>query len=172
MIQRSKDKSFETYRAHLSKSIKSWCRSQHIDRDKSIFLDSKFFEDLVDLWFNPGGPMAQYQLAAQGISMLVCRSLTAVEAKYHWDYKEAAAHTQNTHRIDNLLKGNRGKMVAPARTYMELKLNSGYCGLLWSLYGDHRDYYKELLKFYQSLNWKECFTIWEAYTKEVCAQIT
>jgi hypothetical protein len=33
--------------------------------------------------------------------------------------------------------------------YMELKLNIiSYCGLLWSLFGDHCDYYKELLKLY------------------------
>jgi hypothetical protein len=56
---------------------------------------------------------------------------------------------------------------------MELKLNIGsYCGLLWSLFEDHCDYYKELLKLYQILNREECFTIGEAYTMEVCAQIT
>jgi hypothetical protein len=93
--------------------------------------------------------MAQYQLAMWGMSMLACRSLTAVEDEYHWDYKEAAAHTTNMHRIKDLLKGNHGKMVAPAGTYMELKLNIGsYCGLLWSLFGDHCDYYKELLQVY------------------------
>ena len=53
---------------------------------------------------------------------------------------------------------------------MELKLNIGsYCSLLWSLYGNHCDYYKELLKLYRILDWEECFTIQEAYTKEVCA---
>jgi hypothetical protein len=60
VIQGSKGKSFDTYRAHLAKSVKSWCRSHHIDRNKSIFLDSKFFEDLVALRFNPGGPVVQY----------------------------------------------------------------------------------------------------------------
>jgi hypothetical protein len=53
---------------------------------------------------------------------------------------------------------------------MELKLNIGsYCGLLWSLFRDHCNYYKELLKLYRILDWEECFTIQEAYTKEVCA---
>jgi hypothetical protein len=89
----------------------------HIDRDNSIFLDSKFFKDLVALRFNPEGPVAQYQSVARRISMLACRSLKAVEAKYHRDIKEAAAHTQNTCRINNLLKGNCGKMVAPAGNY-------------------------------------------------------
>jgi hypothetical protein len=58
-----------------------WCTSHHIERDKSIYLSAKFFEDLIALRFNPGGPMAQYELAARGISMLACHSLTALEAE-------------------------------------------------------------------------------------------
>jgi hypothetical protein len=54
-IQGSKGKSFDTYCAHLAKSVKLWCRSHHINRDKSIFLDSKFFKDILVLHFNPGG---------------------------------------------------------------------------------------------------------------------
>jgi hypothetical protein len=59
------------------------------------------------------------------------------------------------------------------QTYMELKLNIGsYCGLLWSLFGDHCNYYKELLKLYQILDLEECFTTRVVYTKMVCTQIT
>ncbi len=55
---------------------------------------------------------------------------------------------------------------------MDLKLNIGtYCGLLWSLFGDHCNYYKELLKIYHILDREECFTIRNAYTKGVCARI-
>jgi hypothetical protein len=80
IIQATKGKSFDSYRTHIAKSVDAWCRSHHIDRDKSIFLESKFFEDLVALHFNPGGPVAQYQLLAQGMSMLACRSLTTSKA--------------------------------------------------------------------------------------------
>jgi hypothetical protein len=105
--------------------------------------------------------------------MLACRSLTASKAEYCRDYKEAAASKTNTCSLDNLLKRNRGKMVAPAANYMDLKLNIGtYCGLLWTIFGDHCDYYKGLLKLYHILDCKECFTIWHTYTKEVCACIT
>jgi hypothetical protein len=76
------------YPAHLAKSVKLWCRTHHIDRDKLIFLNSKFFEDLMALRFNPGGVVVQYQSAAQGMSMLACRSLTAVKAKYHRDMRK------------------------------------------------------------------------------------
>ena len=73
--------------------------------------------------------------------MLACRLLTASKAEYCRDYKEAAASTTNTHSLDKLLKQNRGKMVAPAANYMDLKLNIGiYCGLLWAIFGDHCDY--------------------------------
>jgi hypothetical protein len=60
VILGSKGKSVDTYCTHLAKSVKLWCRTHHIDRDELIFLDLKFFEDLVALCFNPGGPVAQY----------------------------------------------------------------------------------------------------------------
>ncbi len=65
--------------------------------------------------------------------------------------------------------------MEPAATYTDLKLNIGaYCGLLWTIFGDHCDYYKELLKIYCILDREECFTIRNAYTRtrEVCAWIT
>jgi hypothetical protein len=68
------------------------------------------------------------------MSMLVCRSLTAGEAKYFRDYEEAAASTTNTPSLEDLLKQNCGNTVTPAGNYMDLKLNIGtYCGLLWSI---------------------------------------
>ncbi len=70
VIQARKGKSFNTYCTYLAKSVDLWCHSHHIERDKSIFLDAKFFEDLVALCFNPWGPVAQYQLAAQGMLIL------------------------------------------------------------------------------------------------------
>ncbi len=47
-----------------------------------------------------------------------------------------------------------------------------YCSLLWTLFEDHCNYYKELLKLYQILDREECFTIREAYTNEECRRIT
>jgi hypothetical protein len=143
VIQATTGKSFNSYRAHIANSIDAWCHSHHIDRDKSIFLESIFFKDLVALRFNPGEPVAQYQLVVQGMSILACCLLTASKAEYCRDYKEAAASTTNTCSLDDLLKRDRGKMVAPAANYMDLKLNIGtYCGLLWTIFGDHCDYYK------------------------------
>ncbi len=173
VIQATKGKSVDSYRAHLAKSIDAWCRLHHINRDKSLFLEAKFFEDLVALRFISGGPVAQFHSAARGMSMLACRSITAAKAEHCCKYEEAAANTTHTRSLDELLKRNRGRTVVPALSYMDLKLNIGtYCGLLWLLFGDHCNYYKELVKIYPILNREECFTIRNAYTKEICARIT
>jgi hypothetical protein len=68
VIQTSKGKSFNTYRAHLAKSVDAWCHLHHINRYKSIFLEAKFFEDLVALQFNPGGSVVQFQSVAWGLN--------------------------------------------------------------------------------------------------------
>ncbi len=58
------------------------------------------------------------------------------------------------------------KTTLPAQNYMELKLNlSTFCGLLWALFGEQCDYYRELLKLLNILDTEECFTIRDAYTK-------
>jgi hypothetical protein len=172
VIQSTKGKSFDTYRAHIVKSIDLWCRSHHINCDKSILLESKFFEDIVALR-NPGGAVAQFHSVARGMSMLACRSLTAVEEEFCREYEEAAAETKHTHSLEDLLKKNHGKTVEPAANYMDLKLNIGtYSGLLWTMFGNHCDCYKELLKVYLILDQEECFTICNAYTREVCTRKT
>jgi hypothetical protein len=43
VIQATKEKSFDTYRAYIAKAINTWCSLHHIDRNKSIFLEAKFF---------------------------------------------------------------------------------------------------------------------------------
>ena len=117
-------------------------------RPQQIYIpEAKFFEDLVALCFNPGGPVAQFHSVARGMSMLACHSLTAMAAEFCREYEEAAESTRHTRSLDDLLKRNRGKTVEPAATYTDLKLNIGtYCGLLWTIFGDHCNYYKELLK--------------------------
>ena len=85
--------------------------------------------------------------------MLACQSVSAVDAEYLRDWEEAAAHTKSTRSLDDLLKISRKKTAAPAGSYSKLKLNIGtYCGLLWSLVGEHCDYCKELLKIYRVLD--------------------
>jgi hypothetical protein len=105
--------------------------------------------------------------------MLVCRSLSAVEAEYQQDYKEATKQTKQMRTIKELLSINKGKMATPPPNYMQLKLNIGtYCTLLWSLFSDKCDYYNELLKINRLLDCKECFTIQDDYTMEISARIT
>jgi hypothetical protein len=131
VIQLTKGKSFDSYQAYIAKSTESWSRANHIEQDKSIYLPSKFFEELVALRFNPGGAVAQYSLVAKGLSMLACRAVTVVEAEYQWGYEEAMDQTKGTRSLEELLKENCGKVISPPPDYMQLKLNIGsYCALL------------------------------------------
>ncbi len=81
--------------------------------------------------------MAQFQSIVRGVSMLARPSLTAVEAEYCRNYEKVTASTTITRSLEDLLKQNPGKTVAPAGNYMDLKLMIGtYCGLLWSTIED------------------------------------
>ena len=104
---------------------------------------------------------------------MASHSLMAMTAEFCREYEEAAESTRHTRSLNDLLKRNRGKTVEPEATYTDLKLNIGtYCGLLWTIFGDHCNYYKELQKIYRILDRKECFMIRNAYTREISTQIT
>ena len=140
-----------------------------MERDKSIFLKQQYLDDLVKLRFNPGGRVAQYESADKGISMLVCQSLSAAEVENLRGYEDSSEQTRSTRQLDKILK-EKSKTTLPAQNYMELKLNlSTFCALLWALFGEHCDYYQELLKLLNLLDTEECFTIREAYTKVIRA---
>ncbi len=70
--------------------------------DKSIYLTARFFENLLALWFNPGGPVVQYESATRGISMLACRSLMTVKAEYQRGYEEATEQTRMTRKFKDV----------------------------------------------------------------------
>jgi hypothetical protein len=102
--------------------------------------------------------------------MLACHTVTVVEAKYQRGYEEAMDQTKGTRSLEDLLKGNRGKVISPPPDYMQLKLNIGsYCALLWSIFGKLCNYYCKLSKIYRILDREECFMIQDAYTREICA---
>jgi hypothetical protein len=127
--------------------------------------NDKFFDDQVALRFNPGGPMAQYNLVARGISMLSFRSLMAIKAEYQQGYEKATEQTKTTRCLKDLLK-DKGKVITPTLDYMQLKLNIGtLCALLWSIFGEQCKYYKELVKLHWIFDRKECVTIRDAFTK-------
>ena len=95
-----------------------------------------------------------------------------MEQEYQREYEEAYEQTKATRKVEDVLK-EKEKKVSPASDYMQLKLNIGtFCALLFALFGEKCDYYRELFKLHNILDRKECFTIRDAYTKEVCARIT
>jgi hypothetical protein len=99
--------------------------------------------------------------------------LLVAGAGYRRGYKEGTKQTKQTRTIKELLRVNKGKIITRPPDYMQLKLNIGtYCALLWSLFGKKYNYYMELLKIHRILDHEECFTIQDAYTKEICARIT
>jgi hypothetical protein len=116
--------------------------------------------------------VAQYDLAHKEISLLACRSLTAVEKEYQREYEEAYEQTRATRKVEDVLK-EKDKKVSPAPDYMQLKRNIGtFCALLFALFGEKCDYYRALVKIHNILDREECFTIRDAYTKKICARIT
>jgi hypothetical protein len=78
---------------------------------------------MMALWFNPGGPVAQYNSVGRGISMLACPSLMTVKAEYQKGYEEATEQTKMTQCLEDLLKDKQGKVNTPARLHIPVFRN-------------------------------------------------
>ena len=169
VIQSTKGKSLNTYHAHIAKSINLWYRSHHIDHDKSISSKQSSLKTLWPCISTQGGAVAQFHAMAWGMSMLACHLLTAVEAEFCREFEEAAADTKHTCSLEDLLKRNHGKTVGGTRGELYgPQIEHWY--VLWPTVDNL--WQSLLLKIYCILDCKECFTIHNAYTREVCARIT
>ncbi len=114
---RVKSNTFVSILVPYSRPLTSWCRTHNMEQDKSIFLKQQFLDDLVKLRFNPGGRVAQYDSADKGVSMLVCRSLTALEVEQLRGYEEASELTRSTRHLDEIQKKNPRPRCQPKTSW-------------------------------------------------------
>ena len=79
----------------------------------------------------------------------------AVEQEYQREYEEPYEQTRATCKVKNVLK-EKDKKLAQAPDYMQLKLNiRTFCALLFTLFGEKCDYYRELVKIHNILDHEE-----------------
>ena len=62
----------KTLRFELRKDMEVFARRNHITLDRGIHFNKNFFDEVTAGRFNPGGAVAVYESAGQGISPLVC----------------------------------------------------------------------------------------------------
>jgi hypothetical protein len=68
--KKSRGDSKETFFQIIIEDMVKWAYDNRLDIDIGIFLKKKTIDSIISLRYNPGGCVAQYAMAEQGISIL------------------------------------------------------------------------------------------------------
>jgi hypothetical protein len=130
-------------------------------------------DDIVKLEFCPGSPTTYLATAEQGISILTCRPWTGNDTADIRSREQAVKFTEKNQSLSEALLLGKRDPHQPPSSYHELKLDLGtFCALLWTLFGDHCDYYDNCFALYNMLYSESVFANARNFTAPICRQIT
>ncbi len=148
--------------------MKTWVFHNSQEINEGIHFEKKTINSITTLRFNPGGCVAQYSMAKQGISILTCCTRSAEEIEILRKQEHAAKQTTATRRYKELLELAKMPIQPPVWMYSDMKLNIAlFCSLLWALFGDECNYYMEIMKVLQVLDSWGAYATRSAYTPEI-----
>ncbi len=145
----------DTYRNIILEDMKKWAWDNRRDFNKGVYLKKKTINSMISLCFNPGGCVAQFSLAEQGIFILVFQAHSKQEIETLKVQELAKERIVAMRSYKEALKIAKTTVCAPTSTYQDIKLNiSTFCAFVWTLFGDGCNYYAEVFKVLRILGWK------------------
>ncbi len=168
-----KKKNIEACRRYLMKGMNKYAYEQRISIEAGIYLEQETMKAILDLRFNPGEDIAYVHSAAKGLSLLSCRSWLNNETEEIKERELALNATENTRLFNEYLKYVKGATRQPANNFWDLKQNiATYMALLWVLFGDRCDYYRNIYKIHAIMDLPEVQQLRTKFTPEIVRRIT
>ncbi len=126
----------------------------------------------MSLKFHPGDIHARASITEQGISPLACRPVCGSLMELIKDWDEADAMTTMTRKSSEVVsKKNCTFRTLPA-TYADLQeMVTGFCALLWALFGDRSPLYKGVLLIRTTLTSQFCASQQHKYNGRLSKEI-
>jgi hypothetical protein len=155
------------------KGMTEYAYNHQISIDGGIYLEQETMKAILDLRFNPGEGIAYVQSAAKGLLILCCQSRPNNETEEIKEQEIALNATENTRLFDEYLKYMKGATRQPANNFWDLKQNiATYMTLLWVLFGDQCDYYRNIYKIHAIMDLPEVQQLRTKFTPEIVRRIT
>ncbi len=149
-------KQLDTHRDNIKRHMKSWATTAKPDQeqnDRGLYFTQRTMKDILALRFNPGGSTAEVATADLGLSILICRPLTA-EGKAALRQKELLEATSKRKTLAEAeLEITTTAPMAFPDTMNELHVCIGtYCTLLHTLFGERCALFKHCYKLWTTMN--------------------
>ncbi len=126
--------------------METWSQQNGAELNVGFYFDDTQVKEWTSLQFHPGDIHARASTAEQGISLLVCRPVCGSLMEQIKDWNETDAIPTMTRKSTKLIaKKNPTFRTLPA-TYAKLhEMITGFCALLWALFGELSPLYKGVL---------------------------
>jgi hypothetical protein len=172
-FQRSKH--IEGHWDHIQQKMHDWARNTKPDQvtiDRGLYIPNPAIKDILALRFNPGGPTADITTADQGLSILICRPLTA-DGKAALRRKELLeATTKRKTLAEAELELTQSEPTTLPDNYNELHVCLGtYCALLHALFGERCVFYKHCVRLWTTMASEAVYDHRHLFTPLFCRQI-
>ncbi len=155
------------------KGMNEYAYDQCISIDAGIYLEQETMKAILDLRFNPGEGIAYVQSAAKGLSILCCRSRLNNKTEEIKERELALNAAENTRLFDEYFKYVKGATRQLVNNFWDLKQNIAmYMALLWVLFGDRCDYYRNIYKIHAIMDLAEVQQLCTNFTPEIVRRIT
>ena len=172
-FQRSKH--IEGHRDHIRRKMLDWARNTKPDQvqiDRGLYIPSPAIKDILALRFNPGGPTAEVATADQGLSILICRPLTAEGKAALRRREQLEATTKRRTLAEAELELTQSEPTMLPDNYSELHVCLGtYCALLHALFGERCVFYKHCFRLWTTMASEAVYDHRHLFTPVFCRQL-
>jgi len=113
--------------------------------NKNIYLEDSNVDDIVKMRFNPAGGLAEFCLAAKGLSILALRPNTVTMVEDIKKMERARKSMEGNRTLAEELQLEKGDPPAPAVDFDGLQLNiTSWCAMLGALFGEGCGYFRDV----------------------------
>ena len=168
-------KHMDAHRDNIKRKMTDWARHAKPDQvniDRGLYFPNTVLKDILALRFNPGGPTAEVATADLGLSILVCRPLSA-DGKSALRRREQleATSKRKTLAEAELEWASTEPMVYPD-DFNELHLCLGtYCALLHTLFGEKCAFFKHCYKLWMTMHSETVYDHRHLFKPMFCRQL-
>ena len=167
-------KTLDTHKTNLKRYMKTWARQKFIQIDTGLYFSTQTIREITSLRFNPGGTVATYASAEQGISPLICRKRTG-DDKDALRVQEQAEEWSSANRTfaeaERLITKASDPRLPPDDYNELLKCIATFCALLHTLFGPRCDFYIKCLRLHSELDDENTADRSQYFSPLLCRQI-
>ncbi len=157
----------------IMKNMETWACQNGAELNVGFYFDDTLIKEWTSLKFHPGDIRAQASTAERGITPLACQPVCGSLMEQIKDWDKAEAITMMTKKSTKAVAKKNCAFCTPPSMYAKLReMVTGFCALLWALFGELSPIYKGVLLICSTLMSLFCASQQHKYNGLLSKEIT